>query len=67
MHRAVRRLIESGILPAASAEKAHHDLAENARLFAKGIETVQRHGKLSPLGKSLMEGAADYMSAAAAL
>jgi hypothetical protein len=62
MHRAVQRLIESGILSAALLEKARQDLAENARLFARGIETVRRHGKLTPLGKALMEGASDYMA-----
>jgi hypothetical protein len=64
MHRAVKRLIESGILSASLQEKARKDLAENARLFAKGIETVRRHGKLSPLGQALMEGASDYMAKA---
>jgi hypothetical protein len=63
MHRAVKRLIESGILSTALLEKARQDLAENASLFARGIETVRRHGKLTPLGKALMEGASDYMTA----
>jgi HEXXH motif-containing protein len=65
MHRSVKRLIESGILSAALLEKARRDLAENARLFAKGIETVRRHGKLSPLGEAVMQGASDYMAVVA--
>jgi hypothetical protein len=65
MYRAVRRLIDSKILSGELLEKAHKDLAENARLFTKGIETVERHGKLSPLGKALIQGASEYMAAAA--
>ena len=61
MYRVVHRLIESGVLDAASKEKAEKDLADNARLFKQGIETVQRHAKLTPLGESVMRGAADYI------
>jgi hypothetical protein len=63
MYRVVHRLLESGILDAASKEKAQKDLADNARLFKQGIETVQRFGKLTPLGESVMRGAAEYMAA----
>jgi hypothetical protein len=63
MYRVVHRLIESKILDAASEEKARKDLADNARLFKQGIETVQRFGKLSPLGESVMRGAVEYMGA----
>lgn len=62
MHRAVGRLLDSGILSAALEKKARQDLAENARLFAKGIETVHRHGKLTPLGDAILQGASDYMA-----
>lgn len=65
MHRAVQKLIDAGILSGKSLEKARKDLAENARLFAKGIDVVNRHGKLSPMGEALMRGASDYMAAAA--
>lgn len=64
MHRAVHQLIESRILDEASKEKAQEDLAENARLFAQGIETVRRFGKLSAMGEAVMRGASDYMAAA---
>jgi hypothetical protein len=64
MYRVVHRLIESGILDAAGIEKARKDLAENARLFKQGIETVQKFGKLSPLGDSVMRGASEYMATA---
>ncbi|HET7625096.1 MAG TPA: HEXXH motif-containing putative peptide modification protein [Verrucomicrobiae bacterium] len=63
MHRAVKHLIDSGILSGSSLEKARKDLAENARLFALGIETVRQHGKLSAMGAAIMQGASDYMAA----
>jgi hypothetical protein len=65
MHRAVKKLIDAGILAGKPLEKARKDLAENARLFAKGIDVVNRYGKLSPMGEALMRGASDYMAAAA--
>jgi hypothetical protein len=64
MHRAVKGLIESRILSAAQKEIAEKDLIDNARLFASGIETVNRFAKLTPLGKSVMEGAKAYMAGA---
>ncbi len=63
MYRVVHQLLESGILDAAAREKAQKDLAENARLFQHGIETVQKFARLSPLGESVMRGASDYMAA----
>jgi hypothetical protein len=65
MHRAVKRLLESGILSPSLEENAQKEIAENARLFAKGIQTVLRHGKLTPLGQSIMAGAKAYMDSAA--
>jgi len=64
MHRAVRQLLASGILDPAAKEKAEKDLADNARLFKQGIETVQKFGKLSTLGENVMRGVVDYMAAA---
>lgn len=64
MHRAVKGLLDSGILSAAQKELAEKDLGDNARLFAKGIETVDRFGKLTPLGKTVMDGAKAYMASA---
>jgi hypothetical protein len=63
MYRAVRQLLASGVLDPAAKEKAQKDLADNARLFKHGIETVQKFGKLSPLGEAVMLGASDYMAA----
>jgi hypothetical protein len=64
MYRAVRQLLASGLLDNAAKEKAQKDLAENARLFKQGIETVKKFGKLSPLGERVMCGASDYMASA---
>jgi hypothetical protein len=64
MHRAVKGLLDSGILSAAQKEIAEKELADNTRLFANGVETVDRFGKLTPLGKIVMEGAKAYMASA---
>jgi HEXXH motif-containing protein len=62
MYRVVHQLLQSGILDADAQEKAEKDLAENARLFKNGIETVQKFARLSPLGESVMRGASEYMA-----
>jgi hypothetical protein len=62
MYRVVHRLIESGVLDAESKEKAQKDLADNARLFKQGIETVQCHARLTSLGANVIRGAAEYMA-----
>jgi len=64
MHRAVRQLLESGVLPTAMQKKAREELAENRRLFDKGIKVVREHGKLTSLGETLMLGAENYMASA---
>ena len=65
MHRSVKQLLDSGILLPSTQEIARKEIAENARLFAKGIETVMRHGKLTPLGLTIMDGARTYMDSGA--
>lgn len=65
MYRAVRRLYDGGVLPSALQEKARQEMASNAALFAKGMETVQNHGQLTPLGRAIIQGAGDYMLACA--
>jgi hypothetical protein len=62
MYRGVRQLLETGILDATAEEKARKDLADNARLFKKGIETVRQFGKLTAVGEAVMRGASDYMA-----
>jgi hypothetical protein len=63
MYRAVKQLIDRGILPAPLKEQALKDLKENARLFQKGIATVNQHAKFTAPGAALMQGASDYMAA----
>lgn len=62
MHRAVNRLLESGVLSASLKEMARKELEDNRRLFNQGIETVRQHGKLTPLGEAVIQGAGDYMA-----
>lgn len=63
MHRVIQRLVESGVLSSAQKETALKELDNNARLFENGINTVNQHGRLTPLGKAVMQGAKDYMTA----
>ena len=62
MHRSIYHLVQSGVLSVEQNEKARKELETNSRLFDKGIETVLNHGKLTPLGRSLMQGAQAYMA-----
>jgi HEXXH motif-containing protein len=64
MHRAVKGLIDGGILSAAQKEIAEKELADNERLFSSGIETVDRFAKLTRLGRAVMDGAKAYMARA---
>ena len=62
MHRVVRQLLKSGVLSASLSAQARKDLAENARLFARGHEVVLKHAKMTPVGEAVMRGAAGYMA-----
>jgi HEXXH motif-containing protein len=62
MHQAVQRLIDSGILNGSQLVEARKAIADNAKWFAGGMETVDRHARLTPLGKEIMENARDYMA-----
>jgi HEXXH motif-containing protein len=64
MHRVVQRLLESGVLSVSLREKACQELADNRRLFDQGIKVVREHGKLTPLGEAVIQGAEDYMASA---
>jgi hypothetical protein len=63
MYRVVKRLIDSGVLPARLKEQALKDLKGNARLFQKGIKVVNQHAKFTAHGAALMQGASEYMAA----
>jgi hypothetical protein len=62
MHRVVQRLLDSGVLSVPMQEKARKELAENRRLFDQGIKVVRAHGKLTPLGEAIIQGAENYMA-----
>lgn len=62
MHRAVRQLLDSGNLSVPLRAQARKDLAENARLFAKGYQTVAKHARMTAVGEAVMRGASEYMA-----
>ena len=61
MHRAVHQLLSANILTGNDLDRAKRDLEDNARLFAKGYAVVQRYGRLTPMGRKLMQGAYGHM------
>jgi HEXXH motif-containing protein len=64
MHQAVQTVLNAGILDQAQAQFARASLLANAEAFRRGMETIDAHGNLTPLGHSLMQGARAYMSTA---
>ncbi len=64
MHRAVRRLADSGVLHGADLYEARHDLATLPGLFASGLATLERHGRFTARGAAVLDGARAYMAAA---
>jgi len=63
MYRAVRTLLDSGVLNAEQRVQAEKELAENERLFRKGIATVVEHARCTPAGQKVIRSAIDYMAA----
>jgi hypothetical protein len=61
MHQAVKRLADGGVLEDAQMDEARAANAANAKRFAHGMESIQEHARLTPLGKAIMEGAQRYM------
>jgi HEXXH motif-containing protein len=64
MFRAVKTLLESGTLPPELETKARQDLETDARCFSQGMEIITRHGKLTEIGRAIIQGADDYMDSA---
>ena len=62
MHWAVGHLLASGALDAASRERALTANALNMANFNAGLAVVEEHGRLTDLGRRLMQGASDYMA-----
>lgn len=61
MHQAVARLQRSGVLDAGERAEAERAQADNQRLFASGLATLDAHAKLTPLGEAVLDGARQYM------
>jgi len=63
MHRALKTLLESKTLSPGQEKMARKDLEADARRFNEGFEVVQRHGKLTEIGRIIIRNACDYMAA----
>lgn len=64
MHMATTRLLASGLLGPADRDATVAARDADRRQFEAGESVVARHGRLTPLGQELMNGARRYMSAA---
>jgi hypothetical protein len=62
MHRAVARLLESGVFSEDETDAARVALVDHSRNFHSGFDTVDRHAKLTPLGRTVMADARRYMA-----
>lgn len=62
-HQSVQRLLDARVLDDAQQRQARAANVANAKHFAMGIDTVDRHAKLTPLGQSAMDNARRYMAA----
>jgi HEXXH motif-containing protein len=61
MHRATRRLAESGLLSAEQTTLAEKAAAWNEKSFAAGMATLDQHAELTGPGKAILESARAYM------
>ncbi len=62
MHQSVQRLLDAGVLDAAQTREAREAVIANAKRFAMGMQTVDQHAKLTPLGETVMATARAYMA-----
>ncbi|MEX2200283.1 MAG: HEXXH motif-containing putative peptide modification protein [Dongiaceae bacterium] len=65
MHQAVRALLDADAVEYSERSDAQTVLANLQRSFAFAMETVDRHAILTPLGRSVVDGARAYMTAQA--
>lgn len=63
MHQSIQRLLDRDVLDEAQTKEARAANISNAKRFAMGMDTVDRHADLTPLGRSVMENARRYMAA----
>jgi len=66
MHLAMARLLASGLLTQAAAQRAREAMDADHRNFLAGDAVVRAHADLSPLGHGLMAGARAYMASTSA-
>jgi HEXXH motif-containing protein len=66
MHWAMSRLLDSGVLDDEASEAARTARDGDVRNFWSGYDIVAEHGRLTDLGRALMEGAHSYMETVAA-
>ncbi len=62
MHQSVQRLTDAGVLDAARRDEGRRANITNARQFALGVETIDRHARLTTLGRDVIDGATRYMA-----
>ena len=63
MHWAMSRLLASGLLDDETAHQVSAALDADVRNFEAGYGVVAAHGRLTPTGRALMDGARRYMAA----
>ena len=62
MHQSVQRLLDAGVLDEAQSREGREAVIANAKRFAMGMQTVDQHAKLTPLGETVMANARAYMA-----
>jgi len=62
MHRAIKRLADSGILSPNQKTTAEKDVEHNEKSFAQGMATLDKHADLTEAGRAIIEGARAYMN-----
>ena len=61
MQQALKAVADKGLFPIELSRRVQSDLAVNARAFQSGMETLQEHARLTPLGTKILANAAAYM------
>lgn len=64
MHWAMSRLLETDLLEGNARDEAIEARDADAVNFEKGLGVIDEHGRLSPVGEGLLEGAREYLAAA---
>ncbi len=63
MHWAMSRLLASGLLDDETSQQVSAALDADVKNFEAGYRVVAAHGRLTPTGRALMDGARRYMAA----